>query len=90
VAASATAGSVITIDTDRPVVEWVLVRLASVTHTLNTDQRRVKLSYASPNVRNRYKATIPADRGVVLPGDWMLFALNAKGVPSVAKTIRIQ
>lgn len=88
--ASATAGGVITIDTDKPVVDLVLVRLSSVTHTLNTDQRYVRLSHWSSEVRNRYRATIPADRGVVLPGYWMLFAMNAKGVPSIAKTIRIQ
>ena len=33
--------------------------------------------------------TAPADPGVAVPGYWMLFALDAKGVPSVAKVIHV-
>jgi galactose oxidase len=84
------AGQSALVDTDRPVSEWVLVRLSSTTHTVNNDQRRIRLSHVSQPARNRYQITIPADRGIALPGYWMLFALNAQGVPSVAKTLQIQ
>jgi len=33
--------------------------------------------------------SIPVDPGVVVPGYYMLFALDAKGVPSVSGTLRI-
>ena len=32
---------------------------------------------------------IPADRGVVLPGYYLLFAMTADGTPSIARFIRI-
>ena len=32
---------------------------------------------------------IPADRGVVLPGYYLLFAMTADGTPSIATFIRV-
>ena len=37
-----------------------------------------------------YMLKIPADPGVVVPGYYMLFALNTKGVPSVSRTLRVR
>jgi galactose oxidase len=37
----------------------------------------------------RFELTVPADSGVAVPGYWMLFALDAKGVPSTARILRI-
>ncbi|RYU59959.1 DUF1929 domain-containing protein [Methylolobus aquaticus] len=88
--AVAALGATITVDTDRPVSEWAMVRMSSTTHTVNNDQRRVLLRHTSAAVRNRYRLTIPAQSGTALPGYWMLFALDARGVPSVAKTLQIQ
>jgi len=59
------------------------------THTVNNDQRRIPLVLTTAGT-GTYSLTIPADRGVALPGDYMLFALNASGTPSVAKTINIR
>lgn len=64
-----------------------LVRYGSTTHTVNTDQRRVVLRPTASGLT--YTATLPSDPGVLLPGPWMLFALDSSGVPSVATTIRI-
>jgi galactose oxidase len=85
--ATATNGTDVTVATDRPVTAFSLVRMSTVTHTVNTDQRRIAL--APTAVDGGYRLTIPADRGVALPGYWMLFAMDAKGVPSVARTIRV-
>ena len=38
---------------------------------------------------NSYSLTLPADHGVLVPGVWMLFALDGSGVPSTAATIVI-
>ena len=65
-----------------------LVRLGAVTHTVNNDQRRIPLA-ATAATETSYTVTIPADRGVVLPGYYMLFALDSAGVPSVARTVRV-
>ncbi|MEX3894403.1 MULTISPECIES: galactose oxidase-like domain-containing protein [Paraburkholderia] len=37
-----------------------------------------------------YLINIPSDPGIVVPGYYMLFGLNAKGVPSVSRTVQIQ
>ena len=65
------------------------MRLSSITHTTNNDQRRIPLAIVSKN-NTTYGLAIPADPGVVLPGYYMLFALNAAGVPSISTTVNIQ
>jgi galactose oxidase len=85
--ATAANGATITVETNRPVAAFSIVRMGTATHTVNTDQRRISLE--PTQVDGGYRLTIPADSGVALPGPWMLFAMDAKGVPSVAKTIRI-
>jgi len=80
-------GARITVKTNSPVTRFAIVRMGTATHSVDTDQRR--LSLASTTVYGGYQLTIPADSGIALPGYWMLFALTAKGVPSVAKVIRI-
>ena len=65
-----------------------LVRLSTVTHVVNTDQRRVPLT---PVARegNTYTLQLPGDAGVILPGFWYLFAITPAGVPSVAQIVKI-
>jgi galactose oxidase len=86
--ATATAGTTIPVATGQAVTNYSLVRMSSVTHTVNTDQRRIPLTPSSKS-GNTAQLPLPADRGVLVPGFYMLFALDAAGVPSVAKTIRI-
>jgi galactose oxidase len=75
-------GSAITVRTDRPVTSFALVRMGEATHSVDNDQRRVPLAFV-PADGAGYTVTVPADPGVVLPGTWMLFALDAAGTPSV-------
>ncbi|SFU48823.1 Ricin-type beta-trefoil lectin domain-containing protein [Methylobacterium sp. 174MFSha1.1] len=84
-----TLGGTFAVTTDRTVTSFSAVRLSSVTHSTNNDQRRVPLAIASTS-GTTYQLAIPGERGTMLPGTWMLFAMDANGVPSVAKTIRIQ
>jgi galactose oxidase len=85
---TAANGATITVETNRTVTAFSIVRMGTVTHTVDTDQRRISLE-PTPVAGGGYRLTIPADSGVALPGSWMLFAMDAKGVPSVARTIRI-
>ena len=62
--------------------------MGTATHSLDTDQRRIALT-PTGSAAGGYALTIPAEPGVAVPGYWMLFALGADGVPSVAKVIRI-
>lgn len=78
------------VSTNTPVVEMSLIRVGSTTHTVNTDQRRVVLGFV-PVVDGRtdYRATLPADPGVLVPGVWMLFGIDEGGVPSLGVSVRI-
>lgn len=66
----------------------VLVRLPSVTHGFNQDQRRIVLNRVLTS--GGMNVTAPADSEKCPPGHYMLFVLNAAGVPSEARIIRVQ
>ncbi|MBV8869884.1 MAG: DUF1929 domain-containing protein [Acetobacteraceae bacterium] len=83
-------GTAVTVATSGPVAAFDLIRMAATTHVVNTDQRRVPLAFAPGPSTYTYTLSLPADPGVVVPGYWMLFAIDANGVPSVAKTILVR
>jgi galactose oxidase len=85
---TAAAGGQITVTTGDAVKSFSLVRMGSSTHSLDTDQRRVPLTPVS-HTATTYKMDLPADHGTLVPGYYMLFALDAHGVPSVSKAVRI-
>jgi len=62
--------------------------MGTATHSLDTDQRRVSLP-ATVTGTNSYRLALPADHGVLVPGTWMLFALDASGTPTTAATLHI-
>jgi galactose oxidase len=86
---SASLGSVIRVSTDEPVVSFALIRLSAVTHSVNNDERRIPLAIKAVVRRSSYILAIPEDPGVVIPGNYMLFALDAQGVPSKAQVISL-
>lgn len=84
--ATANYSSTIQVTTGGTVQEFVLMRLSSVTHSVNNEQRRIPLT-ANRSSGNNYQVNIP-NKDWLPPGDYFLFAMN-NGVPSVAKVIRI-
>ena len=82
-----TAGASISVMTDVQISIFSLIRSGSNTHTVDTDQRRIALTPSG--TFPTYTLQVPSDAGIALPGYWMLFALNTKGVPSVATSINI-
>jgi galactose oxidase len=82
-------GTTITVNATASMKSFAMVRMSSVTHSVNNEQRRVPLTF-TVGTSGEYKLQIPADPGVAVPGYYMLFALNAAGVPSVAATIRVR
>ena len=84
----ATAGTNFAVTTNSAITAFSLIRLSSVTHSVNNEQRRLPVAFTT-TAANQYSLTLPADRGVLTPGYYMLFAINGAGVPSVASTIRI-
>lgn len=80
-------GATFSITTNSACQAFSFIRYGSATHTVDTDQRRIVLNPTGTN-GNTYTFKLPADAGVLLPGQYMLFALR-NGVPSVAATIKV-
>lgn len=73
---------------DRREIESVsLVRLSSVTHAFNMEQRFTRLDFLVK--KKGVMVSAPANRNVCPPGYYMLFILNGEGVPSVARIVRL-
>ena len=64
------------------------IRLSSVTHTNNMEQRFSSLSFSQ--AAGGLNVTAPSGQNLCPPGYYMLFILNGNGVPSVAKIVRIE
>ncbi len=79
----------ITIDTaDAASISNVaLIPLASVTHTLDWDQRYLDLAFTKNG--NQLTATPPNSPNLAPPGYYMLFIINSNGVPGVAKVVKV-
>lgn len=88
--ASATYGQTIQLFTPFPaeIGQVNLIRLGSVTHTVNMNQFFRRLSFA-PAAGGGIAATLPHDPRLLPPGHYMLFILNRSGVPSLARIIQI-
>ena len=85
---TAAPGSAITVKTDAAMLSFALVRISAVTHGVNNDQRRIPLA-PTATTGTDYSLDIPADRGVALPGTYLLFALDGNGTPSIGTFIKI-
>lgn len=64
-----------------------LVRANSTTHSFDMSQQFLELVFAK--TITGLSAALPSNAALTPPGTYMLFVLNAAGVPSLAKLIRI-
>jgi hypothetical protein len=83
-------GETFTVGTAKPadVARVTLVRLSSVTHAFNMNQRFVELAFTAQG--DGVAATAPRGPLTAPPGHYMLFILDGKGVPSVARIVRLR
>jgi len=88
--ASASLGGSIQVKTPEAanIAKVTLLRLASVTHTFNMNQRFVRLTNFTRGA-GTLTVSIPNDRNRLLPGFYLLFVLNSAGVPSVGRVLNI-
>ena len=70
------------------VTKATLIKLSSNTHGLNMGQRLTRVASISPTAGG-LNLKAPADRNLATPGHYLLFLLNAEGVPSIGKIVRI-
>ena len=71
------------------IAKVTFIRLSSVTHATNMNQR---LNYLPITTRDASSVTVTAPLRATLapPGHYMMFVLDENGVPSVAKIVQIQ
>ena len=74
--------------TTGPIAKTVLISPGATTHATNMHQRLVDLA-SVPAYGHGAAITIPND-GTVPPGPYMLFALDANNIPSVATWVMVQ
>jgi galactose oxidase len=67
-------------------VRWI--RLGSVTHAFDANQRANTLTFARGS--GLVRVTTPSNSRLAPPGHYLLFVLNRNGVPSVGKIIKVQ
>jgi hypothetical protein len=65
-----------------------LIRLSAVTHAFNAGQQLNTLAFT----RNSGSLTVttPANGNLAPPGPYMLFLINDRGVPSIAKIVSLR
>jgi hypothetical protein len=69
------------------IVQVTWVRLSSVTHAFNQNQRFNRLDFKS--LAGVLHVAAPANPALAPPGHYMLFVLNGAGVPSVARIVKL-
>jgi Domain of unknown function (DUF1929) len=65
-----------------------MMRLGAVTHSVNMEQRYVPLEFSGSG--GSVVAQTPLNENIAPPGVYMLFVIDASGVPSVARMVRIE
>lgn len=78
----------IKVTTSKKISKVVLIGLSAVTHSTNVGQRYVPLEFDRTR-QSKLSVSIVKNANLAPPGYYMLFAVNDKGVPSVAKMIHI-
>jgi len=68
--------------------KFAFIRMSSVSHSVNTDLRYLSVPFVE-NTPGVYTLTSHSSSNVLMPGYWMLFALDAQSVHSVSKIIQV-
>jgi hypothetical protein len=77
-----------TIQSDDSISRISWIRLGSVTHGMNMNQA-VWYQRLDPAPKGQLTAQVPDNRYVAPPGHYMVFFVNAQGVPSIAPIVQI-
>lgn len=82
-------GNTFRLTTPQPgaVTKVSLIRLGAVTHAFDENQRFQWLAFSSEG--GGLTVTAPSSSNIAPPGHYMVFVLNAAGIPSVGRILRI-
>jgi hypothetical protein len=83
-----TVGSAFPVSTSGAVTGFSLVRMGSVTHSTDTDQRFMRLASTATG-GGGYLVNAPANSNIAPPGLYLLFALNGQ-TPSEGHVVKVQ
>ena len=78
----------ITVDDAANITRLTFIKTGSVTHSMDMSTGMLDLSFTH-GPGNTLIVTVPNNANVLAPGNWMLFAFNNQGTPSVAATISV-
>ncbi|MEM8859479.1 MAG: galactose oxidase-like domain-containing protein, partial [Chloroflexota bacterium] len=70
------------------IADFAIIKMSSTTHQINTDVRRLSLPFTKTG-DGTYTLQAHDNINVMTPGYWMLFAINASGVPSEAAIVHV-
>lgn len=86
------ASIIFDIDEEVPISRVTLVKLSSVTHAFDQEQRLVELSFEPTfeSEENAITVTPPESTCDATPGYYMLFAISNEGVPSIGQYVAIE
>ena len=87
--ASVAWGDSFGINSPDPVTRAVLMAPAATTHGYDMNQRHVELALTNTVAGTGIDVVSPPNARVAPPGYYMLFLLNAQGVPSVSRWVRL-
>ncbi|MFF4543723.1 galactose oxidase-like domain-containing protein [Streptomyces sp. NPDC001435] len=76
-------------DTPTRAAKAVLMAPITSTHSVDTSQRRIELDISS-RAGNKLELTTPPSANDAPPGYYLLFLLDQRGVPSVAKWVQLR
>ncbi|MEM9732031.1 MAG: galactose oxidase-like domain-containing protein [Pseudomonadota bacterium] len=79
----------ITVDDASTIARMSFVKTGAVTHSINMESGRMDLDFTVID-NQTIEVTLPENANVVGAGNWMLFAIDDEGVPSVAPIIKVQ
>jgi hypothetical protein len=79
----------VNVNSSKRVARMVMVRHGTVSHSFNSDQRFLELSFAAAATPGAFTVHAPRSAADAPPGMYMLFALDDAGVPSVAAMVRL-
>ena len=82
------SGDSVAVQATPGITKFSFVRMSSTTHGVNSDARYIAPDFSDLGNGN-YTISVHDNVNVMVPGYWMLFAVDAAGVPSVAKIVRI-